>query len=505
MTYMIKLFWFEFKKACYSCHQMRRRELTLCVFLVFGTLQAAEAGRGPDLSYLLNVDPNKVTNQELLEHAHNVEEAYQKFHASYGIAFQGIWGPKEEMDSPKPQYYGDGGDAAIFTGHYLVASVYRYLVTREERDLDKVLQTLRGIHILTHVSGTPGVLARCAFPVAEKEKWRFPEIWKERIRKKHVYRSPKGIPDILDPSQTYPEMLFYTRTSKDQFTGVVFGLSAVFALLTLDEVAGESSAIRDKVTLARSIVKKVTHAFYRRLKKTGFQIEDHRGRRGINATFVSDTLRLQFMSLYRAVVRSGPSPARIKRIDQRYAEEFEKATWWNGGTSREAFNFLRNSGSYYPFNLKVARAFSIFLLDPERKHQKKMLEYVKENTWKWTSRHMNAHFTFIYNAMKERRPQRLKAAIYGLKSLSLRPQRNWHSPLVGQNKYPPKLSLLFGSQGEKYVLPPHLRRPTLYFIWQKDPWDTGKKKNYSGNGRSTGIDFLLPYWMGRYYGFISAS
>jgi hypothetical protein len=51
----------------------------------------------------------------------------------------------------------------------------------------------------------------------------------------------------------------------------------------------------------------------------------------------------------------------------------------------------------------------------------------------------------------------------------------------------------------------HLRKPTEYFIWQKDPFGTGDGKvDTEGLNEATGLDYLLPYWMGRHYGFIDA-
>jgi hypothetical protein len=64
--------------------------------------------------------------------------------------------------------------------------------------------------------------------------------------------------------------------------------------------------------------------------------------------------------------------------------------------------------------------------------------------------------------------------------------------------------LLYGDVSD-FVVPVHLREPTGYFIWQKDPFETGEgTPNTEGLNEGIGLDFILPYWMGRYYGFISA-
>jgi len=64
--------------------------------------------------------------------------------------------------------------------------------------------------------------------------------------------------------------------------------------------------------------------------------------------------------------------------------------------------------------------------------------------------------------------------------------------------------LLYGDVSA-FVVPVHLRKPTEYFIWQKDPFETGDGAvNTEGLKEATGLDFILPYWMGRHYGFINA-
>ena len=63
--------------------------------------------------------------------------------------------------------YGSGADNAMFTGFYLAAASFRYGVTRSNEDLRKVEDTIDGIHLLTHATGTPGVLVRLAFPLGE--------------------------------------------------------------------------------------------------------------------------------------------------------------------------------------------------------------------------------------------------------------------------------------------------------------------------------------------------
>ena len=50
-----------------------------------------------------------------------------------------------------------------------------------------------------------------------------------------------------------------------------------------------------------------------------------------------------------------------------------------------------------------------------------------------------------------------------------------------------------------YPLPAYLRKPDMV-IWHRNPFELDGGAD-SGEER-TGCDYLLPYWMGRYYGFV---
>jgi hypothetical protein len=51
-------------------------------------------------------------------------------------------------------------------------------------------------------------------------------------------------------------------------------------------------------------------------------------------------------------------------------------------------------------------------------------------------------------------------------------------------------------------LPPQLR-PYADFMWQRSPFQIGDPNWVDGQKQSPGLDLSEPYWMARYYGFIS--
>lgn len=80
---------------------------------------AAATARAQDLNYLLDLDPDAVTDRDLYERAVALEENYQRHHSVNGILWEARYA---ESADELPTLYGAGGDSAIFTGFYLAGA-----------------------------------------------------------------------------------------------------------------------------------------------------------------------------------------------------------------------------------------------------------------------------------------------------------------------------------------------------------------------------------------------
>lgn len=473
--------------------------LVLCLLAV-GTVQADEAAPPWDLGYLLYLDPAAVTAADLHDRAVFLEENYRAHHCVNGIIWQGVFA---EIADDAPSLYGTGGDSAIFTGFYLAASVYRFLVTGAAQDLDAVYDAVRGLHILTHASGTPGVILRCAFPADQPEKWRYPDAWRSRIEAGFIYESPDDVPDIADPGACYPVFLFYTRATRDQLTGILYGLGVVLAELDPAQYRYDA-ALHQTILAIRATACVIADALFARLEGTGFILRDHCNRTGSTAILVDGLLKVQLLAVCRAALEgdAAADEARGRRIERLYQREFRRAFFLNDGDLGDLFNRSSLTGSYYSYNLRFARSFTIHLLEDDPGRRQQVVDYMTKHVWRYVSEHRNTHFIFLYSAASGETAW-LPEAVRSLQELSLRPLRDWSSPLYDRDCYPPRPVLLYGDVG-LYVVPAHLREPTEYFVWQKDPFATGNGElELEANKEATGLDFLLPYWMGRWYGFLA--
>src|SRR5262245_40607092 len=126
------------------------------------------------------------------------------------------------FDSPAGEQivsYTHCGDAAIWTGHYLAAEAFRYSVTKSEDALDNVRVAVGGIATLLNVTGT-NVLARCFVPMNSPYA---PAITQEETRN-GIY------------ANTRAGYYWVGNTSRDQYSGVFFGLSVAYDLVDRADV-----------------------------------------------------------------------------------------------------------------------------------------------------------------------------------------------------------------------------------------------------------------------------
>jgi hypothetical protein len=439
-------------------------------------------------SYKDTQDPSAVTLDQLSKHAVAVAEHYQLYSQVEGV----LWQTRRSDDNlPTPDLYGPGADSALFGGFKVASDVFRYMVTGAIGDLHKVQQSLSGIYILTHITGTPGVIARCAFPVGQEDKWSYPSKWKSRIDE--GFTSIGGaLQDPFDDAHTITPMIYYTRGTKDQLTGLLLGVTVVWELL--ESVEDGHAAL---VTRCRAVAAQIVYDIYEHLKTYDFYIRDERGKNDTNADHVAGFMKLQLLAIYKETV-GAIEPQKVKEIRDAFYELLPGVLPEIG----DYFHIFNNYQQYFAWNLRYAGALTVFLTNEDVAVRKRLKAWCNSFLWPYIKDHQNTWFIYANNVIDPEKG-RLNDALLALKSLYLRPIRGVNSAAAGNVSKPSLLQVLF-SDLSPFVVPPHLRKMTDYFTWQKEPWDTGEGDvpNQLTNQDPVGLDYLLVYWMGRYYGFI---
>lgn len=429
-----------------------------------------------------------LTLSDLEAHEIEVTQNLEQFSLQDGI----VWQPTRTQENLEfPDSYGSGGDSALFTGVSLASRTYKYLVTQSEHDLDKIFETVSGLHILINATGTPGVICRAAISVDNLDKlWGYPESWENRDSE-FVNIGPP-ITNLFNQSKEY---FYYTRATKDQLTGILFGLT--IAWKELEDIDNP------KVELIRIEIANIVESVFSHLEKNDFMIVNENGKNDTTADRVDGLQRLQLLAIYRETVNLTNS-SRANEIFETYEAYFDSAMC--RASFEGFFNFFNNYKSYFSFNLNYSRAFCVYILENSWRNQYVIKEYVKNRLWKFTGKHWNTKFTFLYaiisDLFNENLGPELIEANLSLRSLAMKPLQSLPSPLAGQEEAPNFFAVIFGDTGD-YVLPPHLRRSTSYSLWQKDPWTTGSETYDSPYFNATGLDFLFAYWFGQYYGLLN--
>jgi hypothetical protein len=342
------------------------------------------------------------------------------------------------------------GDSAIWTGHYLAAESFRYKVTADPAALANASRALAGLELLVDVTGTD-LLARCAVPADSPYA---PGIASEE-RHNGVY---SGQADLR-------QYLWIGRTSRDQYSGVLFGLTAAFDLI------GDRSIRSRAAALALRMLDYLEWHDWNVVMPNGW----------ISTTFAGrDDQRLAFLQIGR-------------HLSPRYSGKYRIYAFFHYFLVPVpiALEVTDVYGSYFKFNLDTINLYNLIRLEDSgarRSAYKNAYEILRRTT----DDHGNAHFNMIDHALNGPDARRDAETLALLEAWLKRPQRDLYVDLRGRVP-------VCGDQACEPV-PVELRVPTD-FLWQRNPFQL----DGGGDGfiESAGIDYILPYWMARYYGLLN--
>ena len=141
-----------------------------------------------------------------------IDAVIQARHVPYGTVLNPIY----SKDGSQIVNYTRCGDSAIWTGHYLAAEAYRFAVTGAPQSLSNLRGALDGLTLLVDVART-GLLSRCAFPADSPYA---PGIRSEE--------GPNGVYQVTINGRAWQ---WVGNTSRDQYSGVFFGLGTAYDLV----------------------------------------------------------------------------------------------------------------------------------------------------------------------------------------------------------------------------------------------------------------------------------
>ena len=424
--------------------------------------------------------------------------------------------------------YANKRDSAIWTGVYLAAESLRYMSTGAPDAADQIADTLETLHRWWTISGDPGYLARYAAPADSTQQ----------VLAILPADDPEVQRDVAFEGSTWH---WRGRVSRDQYQGVLLGYSLAYEAtddvqlreLIRADVVGfveqlmrrEERDVEIRVGGARlSTRAELQYVVYTDDETDGGNpiIEIDLGSSEVNASglvpfwpepsaFLREvpalawlpdielpTQAIQLAAAFRVALQvtegvPGYSERRAA-IAAHYAGEVDDwlriATDWR--------NTNQCGDAYFGRNIAFLPAFNWARLETEPMRRGRIQrELLRDALWDAVTDHKNVHFAFIYASQAP--TEDLVSSIISdhVAQLGL-------FPPAPQIAVPVDLSALYPENpdcpGLSAVAVDVDEREAASFIWERPPW----KLSSPGTERLVfpGIDFLLPYWMGRYYGFL---
>ena len=365
-------------------------------------------------------------------------------------------------DPASPDYttlvsYNRTGDAAIWTGHYLAGESFRYAVTQSADALDAVRNALNGVQSLVDVTSPldPDVLARSWVPQNS------PYLSKIQTDEGH---------NGLYPSTYNGQAVYWIgNTSRDQYSGIFFGLAAAYDLVPDAALQAQVSAL-----VTRLLDYLIAH---------GWSVQMPNGE--FSTTFMGrPDQQLALLQIGRHV-----NPAKYELVYTAFAAA--NAPLVIAPIRGECSDTY---GSYFKFNLDYITFFNLVRLEPSGSPNLTFYRTAYAQLRQCTAKHQNAHFNMIDRALRGVNGRRDSDTRDFLGLWLQRSRRDYYTDV--SNKY-----AVCGTNKACDIVAVN-DRPNTDFLWQRSP-----QLLFGGDDgtiETAAIDYLLPYWMGRYYGVLTS-
>jgi hypothetical protein len=417
----------------------------------------------------------------LLQKARHYQEVYDARHN-----YDGLTVTADRPDDPDGDYwYSDLGDACFIHGNSSAGSAFRYAVEQTPEALADAQLHAHGIDMLSHVTGIPGLLTRSyMLKDGPYNPAQFQVFW----------------PNSEDHEGTgeFADYYWVGDVSIDQYSGALVGLSLLY-----DMVPDES---------VRSVVRGNIVEIADYMWQGGLRIYDADG----EPTKYGD---FRGYSLEGVPVPNGLSAAAALAWfklayhasgEQRFLDiytELVNERHYDWVVANFLWVYLGYQTKHYNVYMAFENMYTLTRLEDDPALKSIYANAFKRQLWESTGDSLrfrrarveaNPTYTPWYLYSTERRdPEAIMKSIWQMDVFVEAPLRdhlvhNSDNPDIEVNPEKPDWSL--------YPLPANLRVPDMC-IWHRTPY--GLDGGDDGGRERSGHDYLLPYWMGRYYGYIS--
>ncbi len=368
----------------------------------------------------------------------------QARHLPYGAILDPIFAL---TDSDQIADYTRCGDSALWTGHYLAAEAFRYKVTQAPDALANVTAAIAGLKGLADVTGT-NLLARCMVPANSPY-----------VASISSQEAANGIYTNNSP----PGWIWVGNTSRDEYSGAMFGLAVAYDMVTDSNI---KAGISDLVT----------------------RLVDFLNGNNWSAVMPNGTASTSFLvrpdqiETFLAIGRHVNS-AHFSSVSYEAQRDVLAVT-----VPAPILVDTASDDSYFKFNLDYINQYNLIRL--ESSSAKSIYQAAYSELRAYTGADQNAFFNIIDLALNGPDATRDNQTLALLDGWLLRLRRDFNVDL--SSSVP-----VCGSQACTPV--PVWLRPNTDFLWQRSPYVLTVPGG-AGIIETAAIDYILPYWMARYYG-----
>lgn len=422
----------------------------------------------------------------MAQRADAYQEVFEARHLWNGFSFD-----CETPDDPDEYYrLTTMGDATFVTGNCTMAQAFRYAATKSDEAADILRQQVEGWRFFQALTGVPGLIGRSFV----HESWPVEEHFLQAIA--------NGAEHHYAGTGEFEGWYWRGDTSRDQTSGAVLGVAMAYDLA--DDPAVKQAAADFLTDMMDHLLANNLHFTDPGGKLTAYGNVDGENfeglptKNGLNAVTLLAWLKI----------------AHHVSGDERYAEAYEYYI-----NERDYIAIMRDHQWVYKlggyemkwYNTYIAweNWFHLMRLEDDPERVETYREIFRDTLWlnAGDTRTPNRRGILEHNAVKsqwfvnstgERDPEALWRVLWHFSRFPDPPLRdravhNSSDPDIVVNPDRPDESL--------YALPFDRQREDMV-RWHRGPFvlDGG-----NDNGRErTGCDYMLPYWMARYYGLVQA-
>ena len=382
----------------------------------------------------------------------------------------------------------DDDNDGQYTSMYLAMESYRYAVTKSPQAKANAKKAFEALRFLQTVTETAGFVARTVIPISWKRMADPNRVFSDQEWADTRVHNPreKRVETRWRPSSN-GKWLWKGDTSSDEITGHMYGYLFYYDLVADEK---EQKVVRDHVCkIVDYIIKNGyvlkdidgTHTTWAVWSPQKLNHDpDWAAERGINSVEILSYLKL-------AYYMSG---------DERYQNKYLKLLNEHGYAEnvRRAKTFNPSWITHIDDEL-LALAYPCLLMHEDDPKLRRLYQESLDLWYSGIEKDCSPYFNFTYGALAGQNPN-LNISIEYLRDTPLDLVRwrvdNTRREDIQLFRYP-ELESIKTSR----LLPPSER---ALFRWDNNPWHA--IQGDGGHTESDGVFWLLPYWMGRYYGDI---